>query len=102
VDQTPFTHEHGSVLGPLFQYSFGGDDHEDDFCVSNEDRALNPLDELTVLYCEMLQVLLTPTCHVSGYPRQVIIVDAAETTTVYLDGATNSYNTYNNYTTRHL
>jgi hypothetical protein len=50
----------------------------------------------------MLQVLLTPTCHVSGYPRQVIIVEAAETTTVYLDSATNSYNTYNNYTTRHF
>jgi hypothetical protein len=27
-------------------------------------------------YCEMLRVLLTPTCHVSGYPRQVIKVDA--------------------------
>jgi hypothetical protein len=32
----------------------------------------------------VLQVVLTPTCGVSGYPRQVIIVDAAETTTVYL------------------
>jgi hypothetical protein len=49
-----------------------------------------------------LQVILTPTCRVSGYPRQVIEVDAAETTTLYLDSVTDSYNTYNNYTTRHL
>jgi hypothetical protein len=28
-------------------------------------------------YCTMLQVILTPTCRVSGYPRQVIKVDAA-------------------------
>jgi hypothetical protein len=49
-----------------------------------------------------LQVLLTPTCRVSVYPRQLIKVDAAETTTVYLDNATNSYNAYNNYTTRRL
>jgi hypothetical protein len=41
----------------------------------------------------MLQVFLTPTCRVSGYPQQVIIVAAAETTTVYLDSATDSYNT---------
>jgi hypothetical protein len=30
-----------------------------------------------LLYCEVLKVILTPTCRVSGYPRQVIIVDAA-------------------------
>jgi hypothetical protein len=28
-------------------------------------------------YCTMLQVILTPTCRVSGYPRQVIEIDAA-------------------------
>jgi hypothetical protein len=50
----------------------------------------------------MLQVILTPTCHVSMYPQQVIKVDAAYTTTLYLDSATDSYNAYNNYTTRHL
>jgi hypothetical protein len=53
-------------------------------------------------YCTMLQVILTPTCRVSRYPRQVTEVDAAWTTTLYLDSVTNSYNTYNNYTTRHL
>jgi hypothetical protein len=29
------------------------------------------------IYCDVLQVILTPTCRVSGYPRQVIKVDAA-------------------------
>jgi hypothetical protein len=29
------------------------------------------------IYCEMLQVLRTPTSHVSGYPRQVINMHAA-------------------------
>jgi hypothetical protein len=28
--------------------------------------------------------LVTPTCHVSGYPRQVINADAAQTMLVYL------------------
>jgi hypothetical protein len=29
-----------------------------------------------VSYCTMLQVILTPTCRVSGYPRQVIKVES--------------------------
>jgi hypothetical protein len=32
---------------------------------------------ILVKYCDVLQVILTPTCRVSGYPRQVIEVDAA-------------------------
>jgi hypothetical protein len=32
----------------------------------------------------VLQVILTPNCRVSGYPQQVIKVDTALTTTVYL------------------
>jgi hypothetical protein len=50
TNQTPFTHEHSSVLGPLFQHSFGSDDHVDNLYVSNEDHASNPLDELIVFY----------------------------------------------------
>jgi hypothetical protein len=53
------------------------------------------------IYCTMLQVILTPTCRVSGYPQQVIKVDAAETTTVYIT-ALPTVITLNNYTTRHL
>jgi hypothetical protein len=30
---------------------------------------------VTAKYCTVLQVLLTPTCRVSGYPRQVIKVE---------------------------
>jgi hypothetical protein len=48
------------------------------------------------LYCDVLrhgrlrclQVILTPTCRVSGYARQVIEVDASWTTTVYLAALT--------------
>jgi hypothetical protein len=36
----------------------------------------------------MLQVILTSTCRVSGYPRQVIKVDASWTTTLYLAALT--------------
>jgi hypothetical protein len=62
------------------------------------------------IYCDVLrhgcvrcsQVILTPTCRVSDYPRQVIEVDTSWTTTLYLDSANNSYNAYNDYTTRHL
>jgi hypothetical protein len=50
ADQTPFTHEHGSVLGPLVQHNFGSDDQVDNSYVSNEDRTSNPLDELIVFY----------------------------------------------------
>jgi hypothetical protein len=32
---------------------------------------------VTILHCTMSQVILTPTCRVSGYPRQVIKVGAA-------------------------
>jgi hypothetical protein len=35
-----------------------------------------------------LQVILTPTCHVSSYPRQVIEVDASWTTTLFLAALT--------------
>jgi hypothetical protein len=43
--------------------------------------------------------LLTPPCHVSGYPRQVINVDAAWTMMVYLTALQtiiphSNYNTY--------
>jgi hypothetical protein len=48
-------------------------------------------------YCKLLQVLLTPTCHVSGYPRQVIKADAASTTMGLFDSATNTYNTQQLY-----
>jgi hypothetical protein len=62
------------------------------------------------IYCDVLrhgrvrclQVILTRTCRVSGYTRQVIEVDASWTTMLYLDSANNSYNAYNSYTTRHL
>jgi transposase InsO family protein len=40
ADQTPFAHEHESVLGPLFQHSFGSDDHKDDSDVSNHSGEL--------------------------------------------------------------
>jgi hypothetical protein len=30
---------------------------------------------VVLTYCTMLQVILTPTCRVSGYPRQVIEVE---------------------------
>jgi hypothetical protein len=43
----------------------------------------------------------TPTCRVSGYPWQVIRVRRCLDDYVFSDSATNSYNTYNNYTTRH-
>jgi hypothetical protein len=49
-----------------------------------------------------LQVILTPTCHVSGYPRQVIKVATLLDNYALFNSVTNSYNTYNNYTTRHL
>jgi hypothetical protein len=39
-----------------------------------------------------VQVILTLTFRVPGYPRQVIEVDASLTTTLYLDSVTTSYN----------
>jgi hypothetical protein len=52
---------------------------------------------------DVCRLFLTPTCRVSGYPWQVIKVDASLPTTLYLiHSANNCYNTYNRYTTRHL
>jgi hypothetical protein len=49
-----------------------------------------------------LQVILTPTFRVSGYPRQVIEVDASLDDHALFSSVTNSYNAYNSYTTRYL
>jgi hypothetical protein len=53
-------------------------------------------------YCAMLQVILTPTCRVSGYPRQVIKVDTLLRQLRFIWTALPTVITLNNYTTRHL
>jgi hypothetical protein len=49
-----------------------------------------------------LQVILTPTCRVSSYLRQVIEVATFLDNYALFNSVNNSYNAYNSYTTRYL
>jgi hypothetical protein len=51
---------------------------------------------------QCLQVILTPTSRVSGYPRQVIKVETLLDDYALFSSVNNSYNAYISYTTRHL
>jgi hypothetical protein len=52
--------------------------------------------------CTMLQVILTPTCRVSGYPRRIIKVATLLRQLRFIWTALPTLITLNNYTTRHL